>query len=288
MPENNHNLIQIRQKYNADLAFVEGKINYNEFESRHQVGEKSEWFEINYVAYHSFFLHSLLLNLKVEDRIRAVLKLNGFSRRSAESAGGFGGSTISNLLNEEDRVFTESRAKIALFLDIPIIYLLKDKPTYNETMQYEYLEFQQYGRKISFDEMKRTLTRPQKRSIIAYHLELVDNDVNEANQIHELLRFCRVDLQKTYYSVEFYFNSSMHIDISFINTIIKMFDDRVYRVILSNPILRDSFKLSIIGVYIEEQHKDAKNFAEKLLKYDNGVLLFPYNFDFKIDNVVPN
>lgn len=287
MPENKKNLIQIKRKYNADLAIVEGKINHNEFVIQHQVGDKNEWFEIDYVAAHPFFLHSLLLNLKVEDRIRAVLRLNGFSFRDVERVGRFGGSILFKFLNEEDRKLNESSARIALVLDMPIIFALRDEPTSNERKQYEYLEFQEYGSKISFDELKRTLIRPKTRGIFAYQVEL-GKDIYNANIIHKLFRFCRVDLQKTFFSVEFYFNSSLNIDVDLVKTIVEMFDSRIYRVILSTPVLRDTFKLSVIGTYIEEQHKDAEKFAKRLLEYYKGTQLFPYNFVFDIENVVPN
>lgn len=240
------------------------------------------------LAKYTFFLHSLLINLKVKDRIRAVLNLNGFSFRDVERVGGFGGSILSNLLkSDSNRIFKESTARVAIVLDIPIVFMLRDKPSYLERQQYDYLEFRELGEKISFAELQGTLIRPKSRGIFPYEIQF-EKDVNLPKEIQDLFQFCRVDLQKTFYSVEFYIKSYLDIDVKLVEMLVRMFGCKVYRVIISTPILRDTYKLSIIGSYIEEQYKDAEKFADELLKYYHGTQLYPDYFDFEIESVVPN
>ena len=289
MPENKGNILKIKQKYNADLAFVEGKITYKEFVRRHTFGAKDEWDEARYVASHPQLFHSLLVNLKVEHRLKLLFYLHGYTYNEIKLVGGFGGS-ITNMFkydpnNVENREYKVLAARVAIVLDVPVIYMLRDSPSYSERRKYEYLEFDELAKTVTFEEVHETLIRPKSRGIFPYKVEF-NWDSDLSRKMQGVFENCRVDLHKTFYSVEFYINSFLDIDMNLVETFIKMFDSSVYRVILSTPILRDTYKLSIIGTYIEEQYKDAEKFAERLLGYFNGKQLFPYNFEFDIENVM--
>lgn len=242
---------------------------------------------MKYIALHPIFLTSFLLGLSVERRLRAVKDLHGYSFKELKTLGKFGGSFHNFFKSRygysEDRMFSEQRCRLAITLDIPIVFLLKDKPTFLQRKQYDFMEYHEIAKKITFSELNNILVRPIQREVTAYKIEIKKDtpfygvaDISEIN--------CRVDLHKTFFSIEFHLQSQLDVDLYFINKIVEKLNYKIFRIILTEPLLRDTFKLSIICTYIEEQKEDAKKFSEHLINMNKGVLLFPYNFDF----VVPN
>jgi hypothetical protein len=289
MPDKKENMNKIKDDYYTDLAFAEKKINSEEFERRHKWGNNEKWDEVKYIAFNPIFLNSFLSELSVEKRLRAVKDSYGYSFNELKSLGKFGGSFHNFFKNQhdytEDRKLTEQRARLAITLDIPIVYILKDHPTSLHRVQYDYMEYHEIAKTITFSELNNILVRPEKREIIAY--KIVNNKDTSFLGLSSVSEInCRVDLHKTFFSIEFYLPSRLDVKLYSINKIVEKLNYKIFRIILSTPLLRDAFKLSIICIYIDEQKEDAKNFSEYLIKINNGVLLFPYNYDF--ENVVPN
>lgn len=288
MPEKKENIIQIREDYNTDLKFAEGKINYEVFAKKRQEDKKEQWNEIRYVASNPFLLHTLLKNLKVEHRLRAFKRLNEYTFEDIKQLG-FGGSIHMFFKyapgNLKDRGFTANRARLATILDIPIVFALMDKPTPEDRIQYNFMEYRELGERVSFKKLKDKIVRPERREISSFILESSTNEIDLFVYFNETL-FCRVDLRKTFFVVELHLQSCLSIEIQAINRLVEYFDNRISYVILSSPVLRDSFKLSLIGTYIKEQQVDANKFSDNLIKIGNGKQLYPYNFYF--DNIIPN
>lgn len=289
MPDKKENFKKIERDYYTDLAFAKRKINSEEFERRHKWGNNEKWDEMKYIALHPVFLLSFLKLLKVEERLRAVKDLNEYSFKDLKSLGKFGGSLTNFFKTQygytEDRKLTEQRARLAITLDMPIVYLLKEKPNFLQRKQYDFMEYHEIAKKITFSELNNILVRPIQREVIAYKIEINKDspfygisDVSEIN--------CRVDLHKTFYSIEFHLHSLLDVDLYFINKIVEKINYKIFRIILTKPLLRDTFKLSIICTYIEEQKEDAKEFSEHLINMNKGELVFPNNYDF--NKVVPN
>ena len=289
MPDKKENFKKIERDYYTDLAFAKRKINSEEFERRHKWGNNEKWDEMKYIALHPVFLLSFLKLLKVEERLRAVKDLNEYSFDDLKSLGKFGGSLTNFFKTQygytEDRMLTEQRARLAITLDMPIVYLLKEKPNFLQRKQYDFMEYHEIAKKITFSELNNILVRPIQREVIAYKIEINKDspfygisDVSEIN--------CRVDLHKTFYSIEFHLHSLLDVDLYFINKIVEKINYKIFRIILTKPLLRDTFKLSIICTYIEEQKEDAKEFSEHLINMNKGELVFPNNYDF--NKVVPN
>jgi len=288
MPDKKENFKKIERDYYTDLAFAEKKINSEEFERRHKWGNNEKWDEMKYIALHPVFLLSFLKLLKVEERLRAVKDLNEYSFEDLKSLGKFGGSLTNFFKTQygytEDRKLTEQRARLAITLDMPIVYLLKEKPNFVQRKQYDFMEYHEIAKKITFSELNNILVRPIQREVIAYKIEINKDspfygisDVSEIN--------CRVDLHKTFFSIEFHLHSLLDVDLYFINKIVEKINYKIFRIILTKPLLRDTFKLSIICTYIEEQKEDAKEFSEHLININKGELVFPNNYDF--NKVVP-
>ena len=288
MPDKKENFKKIERDYYTDLAFAERKINSEEFERRHKWGNNEKWDEMKYIALHPVFLLSFLKLLKVEERLRAVKDLNEYSFEDLKSLGKFGGSLTNFFKTQygytEDRKLTEQRARLAITLDMPIVYLLKEKPNFVQRKQYDFMEYHEIAKKITFSELNNILVRPIQREVIAYKIEINKDspfygisDVSEIN--------CRVDLHKTFFSIEFHLHSLLDVDLYFINKIVEKINYKIFRIILTKPLLRDTFKLSIICTYIEEQKEDAKEFSEHLININKGELVFPNNYDF--NKVVP-
>ncbi|GGA40589.1 hypothetical protein [Psychrobacillus lasiicapitis] len=288
MPDKKVNKLKIKSDYYTDLAFTERKINIAEFERKHKWGNNEKWEEMKYIASTPFFLHSFLTSLNVEQRLRAVKDLYGYSFKELKGLGKFGGSVHKFFKNQQgytgDKMLTEQRARLAITLDIPIIYILKDKPTFIQREQYNYLEYHEIAKTITFSELNNILVRPIQREISAYKIEInKDNPFYCGSALSQIN--CRVDLHKTFFSIEFYLHSRLDVDLYSINRIVEKFDYKIFRIIISTALLRDTYKLSLICTYIEEQKEDAKNFSEKLIRINNGTVLFPYNYDF--EKVVP-
>ncbi|MER2078539.1 hypothetical protein [Psychrobacillus psychrotolerans] len=289
MPDKKENMKKIERDYYTDLAFAERKINIEEFERRHKWGNNEKWDEVKYIAFNHFFLTSFLIELNVEPRLRAVKDFYGYSFEDLKSLGKFGGSVHKFFMNQhdytEDRKLTEQRARLAITLDIPIVYILKDHPTSSQRKQYDYMEYHEIAKTITFSELNNTLVRPDKREIISYKI-LITEDTPFYGLSSDSEINCRVDLHKTFFSIELYLPSHLDVNLYSINKIVEKLNYKIFRIILSTPLLRDTFKLSIICTYIEEQKEEAKNFSEHLINMNKGVLLFPSNYDF--NKVVPN
>lgn len=288
MPDKKENLIKIRQDYNIDLLFAEGKITLEEFLKKRSLGPYERWREMRYVAANPFFLRSFLLKLPVELRLQAVRALYGYSSKYHKNLGEFGGSISEHFRYEtgilEDRKFTTQKARLAISLDIPLVYILRDNPTDIERQHYDVMEYMEIGEKVSFKELRGVLKRPSQRKISCYIIkdEIPNNDLLKSSNNNLI---CRVDLHKTFFVVEFYLESYVSIDIQSIQWLIAYFEKEVCKVILSTPLLRDTKKLSLIGVYIKEQQSNAIEFSDYLINNWSGEQLYPSNYKF--ENSVP-
>ena len=288
MPDKKENLIKIKQDYNIDLLFAEGKITLEEFLKKRSLGPYERWREMRYVAANPLFLRSFLLKLPVELRLQAVRALYDYSSKYHKNLGEFGGSISEHFRYEpgilEDRKFTTQKARLAISLDIPLVYILRDNPTEIERQHYDVMEYLEIGEKVSFEELGSVLKRPSKRKISCYIIkdEIPNNNLLKSSNNNLI---CRVDLHKTFFVVEFYLESYVSIDIQSIQWLIAYFEKEVCKVILSTPLLRDTKKLSLIGVYIKEQQSNAIEFSDYLMNNWSGEQLFPANYEF--ENSVP-
>lgn len=151
MPDKKENLIKIKQDYYTDLLFAEGKINLEQFIKMRSLEKRERWNEIKYIASNPLFLRSFLLKLPVEIRLQVVRALYGYSFDDIVKPGQFGGSISDHFQYKkgilEDREFTELKARLAIALDMPLAYILKDKPTDTERRHYDFLEYQELGKK---------------------------------------------------------------------------------------------------------------------------------------------
>ncbi|MBB4827137.1 hypothetical protein HNO89_004431 [Sporosarcina luteola] len=206
MPDHKRKIIKIRQKYNADLAFVKRKITYKEFVKRHKLGAKDEWEEASYVAYHPYFFHCLLTNLKVEHRLKALFYLHGFTYDGIKLVGGFDGS-ITKMFeydpnNVENREYKMLAARVTIILDVPIVYMLRYTPSVSERQQYEYIEFTELAKKQTFEEVQKTLIRPRSRGIFPYEVKF-NRDISLSEKMQEVFNivewiFKRLFIQLNY------------------------------------------------------------------------------------------
>ncbi len=287
-PDKMKNKPTIRHEYNTDLLFAERKINYNKFVEIRNDGEHEKWDEISYVAQSPFFLHSLLMNLKVEHKLRVFKELNEFSFEDIKKLG-FGGSIHSFFKFDpeqiRDRSLTEKRARLAIVLDIPVVFTLKDYPTTEERFSYNFIEYREFSETISFYDLKNRIKRPRERAISTYRFEKSFKKDELYNLLTETV-FCRLDLRKSFFVIELHPRSVLDIDLSAVRKMIEIFDHQVIRVIAYIPPLRDSYKVCLIGTYIKEQQSEANNYAEEILLKKEGVQLAPVNFN--LDLIIPN
>ena len=288
MADKKENLIKIKQDYNTDLLFAEGKINLEQFLKRRSIEEHERWDEIKYMASKPLYLRSFLSKLPVEIRLTVVRVLYGYSFPEFKKPNQFGGSITDHFKYDkgilEDRDFTRLKARLAIALDMPLAYILKDNPTDTERRHYDFLEYQEFGKRISLEELKDLIVRPSGRLISGYRIESeIDNNVLFKSLNNNLI--CRVDLHKTFFVVEFHIQSYIGIDIQDIQSLVDYFDNKICRVILSTPLLRESKKLSLIGTYINEQQSKAVEFSNYLISNWDGQQLYPD--DFKFEDCVP-
>jgi hypothetical protein len=281
------NKFLIQDEYYIDLLLVEGKINYNEFVESRKQGETEKWDEVSYVSQHPFFLHSFLLSLKVEHKLRVFKEMNKLSFRDIKNLG-FGGSIHDFFIYDpkqyEDREYVTQRARLAIILDIPIVFLLRDYPSIAEQNTYNFMEYWELGEKISFKNLSNKIKQPKQRVITPCILEKKSSEDKRCNFFSENI-FCRIDLHKTFYVVELHPRSGLDVDVITIRRIIEDFDHKVNRVVSYAPHLRDSLKICLIGPYNEVQSRDADMYSDELIRIKNGTQLFP--IDFNLDLIVP-
>jgi hypothetical protein len=281
------NKFLIQDEYNIDLLLVERKIDYHKFAESRKQGDIEKWDEISYVSQHPFFLHSFLMSLKVEHKLRVIKELNKLSFKDIKYLS-FGGS-IHGFFNYDpeqsgDREYTTQRARLAITLDIPIVFLLMDHPSMDERKSYEFLEYRELGEKVTFKELSSKIKRPEQRVITPFKLEIVSVEDILCDFLGENV-FCRLDLHKTFYVMELHPRSGLDVDLNTIRKIMEILDQKVTSVVSYVPHLRDSLKLCLIGPYIEEQMRDANMYSDELIKTMNGMQLFP--IDFNLNLIVP-
>lgn len=281
------NKFLIHDEYYLDLLLVEGKINYDEFVESRKQGKTEKWDEVSYVSQHPFFLHSFLMRLKVENKLRVFKELNNLSFDAIKKLG-FGGSSHDFFKYDPAqlgvREYTTQRARLAVILDIPIVFLLIDYPSIEERNSYDFMEYRELGEKITFKKLSNIINRPKQRVITPYILEKNSSEVKRCNFFGENV-FCRIDLHKSFFIVELYPRSGLDVDVITVCKIMENLDHKVTRVVSYVPYLRDSPKLCLIGTYIEEQIRDANMYADELMRTMNGMQLFP--IDFNLDLIVP-
>lgn len=273
MPEN---FKKMKNDYITDILFVEGKINYGEFLKHHSMGTKDDWAEIRLVALNPVFLKEFLTKLRIETRSRALLRLKNYTLPEL-SKFGFGGSVFELFdlkTSNTDRAYSNRIARLSIFLDVPIIYLLKNQPSYNDIEETHFLEYRFLGEYKQFHELKELISRPANASVTPYLVENEYGGTKIFNRNNKEVR-TRLVLEKTFYSIEFFIDSRFEFDSQKIKWLMNCIDKGVIRVILSTPPLRDSYKLSFIGSYIKEQQVEANNHADELLKYFEGQQIYP-------------
>lgn len=280
------NLIKIKHDFKIDQLFAEGKITLEEFLKKRSLGPYERWNEMSYIAAHPFLLRSFLLKLPVELRLQAIRSLYGYTSKYHEKLGEFGGS-LSNHFKYDvglDRKieYTTLKARIAVSLDIPLVYVLKDQPTKYELEHYDFVEYFEIGEEISLVDLKSIISRPSERRISCYIIKMDIPSFGLLPYSSDYL-FCRVDLHKTFFVVEFYLQKYTNTDIASIFKLVGYFDN-VCRVVVSTPLLRDSRKLSIIGTYIAEQQAEAIKYSDYLIRSWSGEQLYPYEINFE-DNI---
>ena len=287
MSSDAENKFLIQDEYNIDLLLVERKIDYHKFAESRKQGNIEKWDEISYVSQHPFFLHSFLMSLKVEHKLRVIKELNKLSFMDIKYLS-FGGS-IHGFFNYDpeqsgNKEYTTQRARLAITLDIPIVFLLMDHPTINERKSYDFLEYRELAEKITFKELSSKIKRPEQRVITPFKLEKDSVEDRLCDFLGDNV-FCRLDLHKTFYVLELHPKSVLDLDLITVLKIMENLDHKVTRVVSYIPYLRDSTKLCLIGPYIEEQIRDANMYSDELIKTMNGMQLFPT--DFNINLIVP-
>lgn len=284
MPDKTENLIAIKQDYYTDLLFAEGKITYDEFIKRRTTGPDGEWKEMKYVGEKPFFLNAFLFRLTVENRLRAIKDLYGYDFEYIKIISEFGGSISNHFMFQrklkDDRLFNKTKARLAITLDIPVVFLIRDSPTFAERCKYNNMEYEELGERVSFEGLRKNISRPTtKRSILPFIIENRNNTLDIFEGLYNGL-VCRVDLQKTFYVIEFYLQSFVDVGFETIQRLITYFDINVYRVIVSDALLRDTKKISLIGTYVKAQQMDANIFSNDLIIKWNGQQLYPIDMEF--------
>lgn len=280
---NKRNLIKIKHDFKIDQLFAEGEINLEEFLKKRSVGPYERWDEMSYIAAHPYLLRSFLIKLPVELRLRAVRSLYGYSSKYHVKLGEFGGSISKHFKYDFDLdrkiEYTTTKDRIAVSLDIPLVYVLKDQPTKYELKHYDFMEYFGIGEEISMGDLKNVISRPPDRKISCY---IITEDIPSFSSLPYSIDYliCRVDLHKTFYVLEFYLQEYTNTDIPSILKLVKCFDN-VCRVITSTPLLRDSKKLSVIGTYITEQQAEAIRYSNYLIRSWGGEQLYPYGINFE-------
>ncbi|MGM0836747.1 MAG: hypothetical protein ACQEV7_11350 [Bacillota bacterium] len=280
MPSKNHNdsLNKLKISFKADIDFAQGKITYEEFVRQHKHGYKEKWIEMPYVSLDFLLVQSFLKKLKVVDRLRAVKDIFGYSFKEIQLMGEFGGSVHNFFKNPtlgEGHELTETLARIAITLDIPIQYASSKDPFMNDMDKYEFLDYVMLDKKIELEDFKNNIIRPAHRVIRGYRLRNSSRDLISIFKSRENYINVRVDLRKTFYSIEFYPTTLQFIDYESINMLEEVLKLNVHFIVLSTALLRDTRKIILIGSYILKQDRDAKEFKDELIKNYQGILLYP-------------
>lgn len=198
MPDKKENLIKIKNDYSIDLLFAEGKINLDQFKKRRSLEKRERWDEVKYIASNPLFLRSFLSKLSKDIRLQVIRALYGYSYKDIEHIGQFGGSISNHFQSKlKKKGTTEIKARLAITLDLPFVFILEDNPSDAERRSYDFIEYQEFGEKVSFEKLKDIIVRPSGRTISGFRIEHEIGSNVLFQGLNNNLN-CRVDLHQTF------------------------------------------------------------------------------------------
>lgn len=287
------NYVDIEERFVKDYEFLFGEIKSKDFIEDRYKENKKQWKEMPIFGTSFIALQALLLSIPIELRIIALKDYYNYSYDKIREIGGFGGS-IQRLTNRRLKPRKESdgvelkipnvlRARLAIVLDIPIVFLLTDYPSLKDRKKYDFLEYRLVGEVIDFDKLSEFIMPPSQRKIKPFKLENTFNGVLESHNLYERLNI-RVDLRESIFIVDFHLSSILEFDYVVIKKILHSFkkaNKNIVRVILSRALLRDTFKLSFIGSYRLENRDDAIKYGDYVVTILKGEILYPMGTSFE-------
>jgi DNA-binding protein Fis len=136
---------------------------------------------------------------------------------------------------------------LAIILDTPTEYFIYDNIDSEKVNLNTFTEYLNAASVSSYREIViNTMERPLFRMIQGYKV------VNKTT-LYELIDFVRLDKRVEFFSFEIYIQKRNIINRELVDSIRSFFDGTIKYIFLSNPLLRDAYKLSFYGVYDQKK-----------------------------------
>jgi hypothetical protein len=283
---NNINFVEIEERYIKDYEFLNGEINNKEFIDDRIKEIRQKWVEMPLFGASISDLEALLIKLPINLRLIALKDYYEYRYSDVRELGHFGGGSIERYfknLEEDINMPSDVMARLAIVLDIPIVFIMIGLPSLEDRKNYEFFEYRLIGKVIRFNDLIDYIKRPQIREITPYKLENTFKDSLDFIISNDHLNI-RVDLRKSFFIIEFYLKSRLDFNNNMLKKMIDSFksgNKKLITVVETRALLRDTFKLSFIGCYKLEEKDIAINYRDYLVSIQNGEILYPRNKSFE-------
>lgn len=265
-------------KLEFDKMFSKGEINLDDFDKKHATGEKENWVEIIELISNPILFNNLLLKLPAPKRLQVLREVQGLSFNDIKKIG-IGGSINRYFISKYSDSFNMNRShpKLAIILDIPLTFLIVDRPIYTGMDNFnEYNFLDKANKKISGEDLAgKVLKNVGYRDITGYTMK---NHIGKKGKIffneNDFL-FVRCDKHSNgIFLVEFYLHPISEINFNSFKEFASYFGGRIKEVLYTDSILRPHKKLILVGYWNDKNDPNKLNeFINNQIKYKNMILI---------------
>jgi hypothetical protein len=204
--------------------------------------------------------------------IKEVHNLSNKSIRNMRNKAGFQG-TIDNIMRMEFNIYSVSTHfhELAIILDTPIDYLTLENPISQQGDPNSFYEYLKVNNISTFDQITtEVIERPIERFIDGYC-------VVGSSKLFKHYEFIRIDKHVEFFSLELFFPSLIFFNDVLIQEILNKLGSHVHTIFLSKAFLRDVYKISVIGLYDDNQiHKEfLESSLSEIAKRLNAIAIYP-------------
>lgn len=251
---------------NLAIKLGKGSIKTEKYEEERKIATRTKLKEIKELAViEPYIYQNYLYNLPYRYRMKAIKEVHDLSNEIIRHMGSrkdkkhFSGNVNKFLSGDYDVTngYSFYLYALAIILDAPVEYFFYDDINSNKINLNNFSEYLIAATDVlSFQEIiNNTIERPIFRKITGYTV------INKAS-IYEVIDFVRLDKRVEFFSFEIFIQKRNLITGDLVETILKIFRGNIKYTFLSNPLLRDAYKLSFFGIY----EKGSEHFDE-LKKY---------------------
>ena len=269
--------------YEIAIKLALGEISKEEYEEKRDVTSRAKWKEVKELAIKepSLFL-MYIKNLRFNYRVKAIKEIHSITsdivkkmwKNSIDHRNITGGVDIFfSGKYSVDVGLSMYLFDLSIILDTPVEYFLTDNIFGTNPDSFTEYSFADKTKSIH-DIINFTIERPENRIIAGFQIV-------PKSFLFEKSEFIRVDKRLEFFIFEIYVTDRKVIDKNFVTSIEKKFNGSIRYVFLSNPLLRNSYKICFLGSY-EDSISDLQKLQEFIVDFKrcklNEQILLTYEY----------